>query len=201
MIDIRSNSKEVAAAFKELARTFPGEMKNVLGGVGVWMKSKVVKTVQGKGPVPIAPLALTTLLIREAAGSMNKKIGTVNTTQGGRLKNVIRYKKGKESVRIGAIDSARDSFSLYQQKLNRDMSAETRRDFYLMLRKSGATRDQIDAVRVASRSDTWNKPARAIMEPLAKWPGLAFEMKKAAVKRMKSMAKKAKKRAQKSKAA
>ena len=188
MIGIRSNAEDVGAVLRQIAKDFPKESRAALSTVGMWARKRVQDSVRGKGPVPIRPLHPATLVFRRAVGDSKR-------TPGGRLPQAIRYKRSGKRVLVGTTDSGQRAFERYQSAERRDYGADARAKVYRKLTKRGASRDQIEAIRESQALNPYNRPARPIIEPFAKMPALASEIRRVAVGRVNQILKAAAARA------
>jgi len=184
MIAINTNAGEVAKVMRNLIARYPNELQRVLSSAGYWLRGQVKKTIRGNGPVAIQPLHPASLTIRKVLR------GTSSRQQGGKLPNIIRYKKINKGVMVGAIDSGVKMFEKYQRAISKQLLPSEKQSLYRRMGARGATKSQIDTVKAAFAGGYY-KPARPVMKPLSEWRELSKNLESAVVKKLNAMFNKA----------
>lgn len=181
MIQVTSNAREVAQAFREIARLSPPTARAVLNTVGMALRKDVRTSIRGKGPAAVPP--------RQAISNRIRK-----RPLGGRIADGIRYRRGDKSVTVGASDWAAPYLERYQRPEYREF-AEYEQDRIVRAVRPG-TGYVAPAMREKYVHGQYNRPARPIIEPLARSPALAARIRDTATKRLAAMARQAARKAQ-----
>jgi len=183
MIAIQSNAAEVKAAFREIARLTPSVAGRVLSTVGLALRKDVVGSIQGRGPIAVAPRADLSRRLRP--GRM-----------GGRIANGIRYHKRPGRVVVGATDWAAPYFTDFQSAEVRDFTPREKGRIVRAVRPgTGYVAPPMIEKYVDKPGLTYDRPARAVIRPLAESSYLAGRIRNVATKRLAAMAKQAARKA------
>lgn len=179
MIQVQTNAREVAEAFREIMRLTPRVAGQVIASVGATLRADVQNSIRGKGPISIAP-----------RGALSKQIR--KGTQGGRIPSGIRYRKHGNGVTVGATDWAAPYFDKFQSAELRDF---TQREADRIVRAVRPNTGYVsEGMRLKYVPGQYARPARAIIQPMADSPRLAARIRDAATKRLAGMARAAAKK-------
>jgi hypothetical protein len=189
MIEVRSNAKDIAALFKEIA-SLPDKTARALQGViGNALRKDVRKSIEGRGPIAVAPKHPISIQISAYRKQKNPK------KLGGFLPGAIWSRRGnKGSVVVGPNnDRVAEIFRQFQTAESREFTDNEAISFGKAIRRAETGVRRVNSFQhakyiadkyVRDRGLRLNRPARPIIEPLAKSPALAARLRKAALDRL-----------------
>ena len=189
MVQVKTNAKSVAEAFREMREQFPSEFGKVLGGVGMSMRKDIKKSIEGKGPISVAPINKMTLAIRRHRGNRKRGLGE-------KLSKTIGYNRnGNKSVTAGTAAGKLGEF--YQTSEHREFTKFEKR--LVALATNPKLKGETNPYRIQWYADKiterYNRPARPIFHPYSKWPGLANRIIDSGTKMLQRMTEKAARKA------
>jgi hypothetical protein len=186
MIQIRSNAAEVGAAFREIARNAPDVAARVIKKVGFELRKDVIGSIQGRGPIAVAPRG--PIAQQRANG----------TPQGGRIGGAIRYKADGKSATIRSSKWDVPYFVKYQTAEDREFTDTEKRRFVRMQRPgTGYVAPAMVEKYVDALGLRYSRPARPVIGPLAQSGMLADRIRSVSTKMLESMARTAARKARK----
>lgn len=152
MINIQVDPSDLRV-LQNLSRRFPRETYKGLGRAASVIRGKlrgVMRGAGGKDGVPkFEPLNPFTIQKRRTAGSRSSKIGGALA----RASAIQMFRKGNKELTVGFVSGLAPWASMLQEADNRDMSKAERLRFWRL--------------GVYPSPNTYNRPAREIIEPFA----------------------------------
>jgi hypothetical protein len=177
-VGLKSTAGAAGKALREIARNYPREYRRALPTLGIRGKNIIAKTTQNRSIPKVGRIANLAPL-SDVTKTMRKARGHRGLTMGGLLPKLIRYRVTATRVYVGIMAGGEKSFKKFQDKERRELSTKERHLRHKL---------RIDDM-------TYNRPARPVIDTVAKWPGMKQDMVRVLSGRIKSMMEKAAKKA------
>jgi len=146
-LSLQFNGRELAA-FGQLARQFPKEMRSANGRAANTVKRKMIAAMKAGGGKDIPSFAPMSILSNDAFHRY---------AVGGRLSDpsgIVSFKRGNDQI-IGWVDGLAPTAALFQKELGRDTEKHER----YLIHRSGLS-------GISKQPSWYKRPARPVIAPL-----------------------------------